>query len=237
VGNITLAEKYLFESQTLGLRKQYTDAQVLSLRIRQQLENRCLFDLSDAVPAEGDDFAGQLPEAEALSTQIFFLDQAERIKAEEYRLKMQKAAFFPSLSANYQVARLEGEAGADAVTLGVALPIWYAPDKARVAQSAIRVEQESSRLEIAQFQADAALKQAVQAYAVQQQLYTNEGSRYKSNARELLTKALDTYQTGEADAYQTVQQLIAANELYIAYLEICEAYGLAKINLYRFRNQ
>jgi cobalt-zinc-cadmium resistance protein CzcA len=237
VGNITLAEKYLFDAQTLGLRKQYTDAQVLSLRIRQQLENRCLFDLTNAIPSEGDDFAGQLPIAESMSTQIFFLDQAERIRAEEYRLKMQRAAFFPSLSANYQVARLEGENGADAVTLGVALPIWYAPDKARVSQSAIRVKQESSRLEIAQFQADAALKQAVQSFALQQQLYENEGSRYKSNARELLTKALDTYQTGEADAYQTVLQLVAANELYIAYLEICEAYGLAKINLYRFRNQ
>lgn len=236
-GALTPSERYLFQGEMLQFRKTFSEAAVEATRIRQRLENRCLFPLNDLKPGEDALFAAGLGNVDTVNASLFYREQEAQLNLAEYRLKMQRAAFFPALSANYQRARLEGLPGADAVTVGIAIPIWYGPDKARVSQSALRIEQESARLSAIRFQSEAAASQAWQAYQVQSRLFHESGNQYRDNATQLMEKSMNAYRAGETDAYQALQSLTAATRLYLAYFDIAEAYGLARINLNRFQNR
>ncbi len=236
-GAISAAERYLFESQILRFRQMYNEAQVAMRGLQESLEARCLFDLTDIRPDETDAFSAQIEKPENVEISIFTAAQSARVLESEYQVKTNRAAFFPALSAGYQVGRLEGVAGADAFTVGLAIPIWYGPDKSLVRQASLQVLRENAQLETTAFQANAALRRAETELNLRASIYERDADGLQNRSSALYDASFAAFRSGESDAYQLVQSLLTATDLYLIYLEIAEAYGISKYNLSRFRTR
>lgn len=236
-GSISATERYLFDSQILRFRQMYNEAQVAVRGFQESLEARCLFALTDFTPVELDGFSVRVERPEIVETSVFTAAQTARVSESEFQVRTSRAAFFPALSAGYQVGRLEGVAGADAYTLGLAIPIWYGPDKALVRQASLRVLRENAQLETTLFQSDAALRRAQDDLNLRTAIFERDAEGLKNRSSALQNAALAGFGIGETDAYQLVQGLLTATDLYLTYLDVAEAYGISKYNLSRFKTR
>ncbi|MCA1752665.1 MAG: efflux RND transporter permease subunit, partial [Flavobacteriales bacterium] len=236
-GAVSDAERYLFESRVLQLRQMYNEAQVAVRGFQESLERRCLFSLDDFVPAETHTFSEAVEQPENVETSLFTAAQMARVSESEFQVKTSRGAFFPALSAGYQMGRLEGVAGADAFTVGMALPIWYGPDRALLRQANLRVLRENAQLETDAFQSEAAMRRAQADLGLRTAAFERNAEVFKDRSTALQDAALAGFRAGESDVYQLVQGLLTASDLYLNYLETAEALGISKYNLSRFQSR
>jgi cobalt-zinc-cadmium resistance protein CzcA len=236
-GAITANERYLIESAVLNFRKLHTEALLQYSISRQDLESISQLDISTLNPTEDELFGATLSMPDSMNTYLRYKAEEQRIEAARQSLKAQEAAFFPALSAGYQNARLEGFSGGQSWLVGLAFPIWYAPDKSRLRQAAVDVEIKSAGLRAEQFRAESALRQAMEAYNASAIRFEKDAAIFRESATMLGKTATAAYRAGETDAYQLIQSITTATDLYMSYLDLSESYGLSKINLYRFVNR
>ncbi len=236
-GAITPNERYLIESAVLNFRKLVTETLLQFSVATQELESISQMDISNMNPSEDELFGATLPLPDSLNTYMRYKAEEMRIDAARQSLKAQEAAFFPAISAGYQNARLEGFSGGQSWIVGLALPIWYAPDKSRLKQAAVDVEIKSAGLRAVQFRAESAYRQALNAYKASSERFKKDALVFRESATMLGKTATAAYSAGETDAFQLIQSITTATDLYLSYLDLSESYGLSKINLYRFVNR
>lgn len=233
-GAVSRIEQSLFETEVMRARRAKADMAVRLQQTRLDLERLCQFNLGAVKPAEDGGFGLLHPVPDSLFTERFTKAQELRIQEQEYQLKMQRAAFFPALSAGYQRAKLEGELGGDAVFLGVAVPLWYGPDKSRAQQAGIGLMQEKSRLDAVKFTVESEARQAYEAYQTLKELFDQSGAEMAQTAHTLDTRARAAFAAGETDVYQLRQSVTAAYQLYLEFLSLAESYGTTRIELMRY---
>jgi heavy metal efflux system protein len=234
VGEISDTELHFFEAVRMGMRREKAQTEVDLSQSRLDLEVLCLFALDALLPEEDHGFGVLHPVPDTLLTSPFFKAQEVRIAESEYALKMQRSAFFPALSAGYQRARLEGEAGGDAFFLGLALPLWYGPDRSRSRQASLALDQEQLRLDASKFAVNAEARRDYDAYASYRSIYESEGIEFYNAAQTLNAKATSSFEKGETDAYQLLQALQSAYQLHLEYLGLAADYGRSRIHLSRY---
>ncbi len=235
VGEITEAEQLFFEAELMRVQRELSNLKVAKQIARLGLEQRCQFSLEGQGPADGLSFGLMQVIPDSLYVQRFTQAQEQRINEGQYQLKMQRSAFFPSLSAGYQRARLENISGGDAYFLGLAFPLWYGPDKSRSHQAAIALAGEQLKLEASRFNLAAESRQAMEACLEYRQLFEERGATFAEKAAQLRQKASRAFEVGETTIYQLQQALSTAQQLHMEYLQLAEDYGLARIHLTRYQ--
>lgn len=235
-GDIDPEERLLFKSQVLHAGKALLNAESEALSATLNLETLCLFSLEDTHPIEDLDYVLSMEIPESLAPDLLIEPRKMRIDAQKKELKSLKAGFFPDLSLGYQVGRVEGVRGADAFSIGLALPIWYAPDKSRIKTANIQLDREKAQLRRESFYYESALKNAMGEYLLRKEAFNRNGSEFKTGSNTLEKKALYRYNQGETDVYRLIISLSASKDLRLSYLDILREYGASKIELKRFSN-
>lgn len=234
VGSIDVEERILFRSEVLNASRALLDAKSAFITATQELESLCLFSLENILPAEDASYITLREIPENLSPDLLTSARELEIEAQKENLSYLKAGFFPELSLGYQVGRIEGVRGADGFAVGLALPIWYGPDKSRLKTARIKLEQDMAMFRSESFYYDSALKNAIDQYLLRQESFNRNGEEYKTSSATLENKALLRYNRGETDVYKLIISLSSAKDLHISYLDITRDYGAAKIELNRF---
>ncbi|MCA1762625.1 MAG: efflux RND transporter permease subunit, partial [Flavobacteriales bacterium] len=233
-GGIDLEERLLFKSEVLSARKDLLTAKSELVKSLQKLEELCLFALENTAPAEDASYVTGLETPENLSPELLTAPRKLQIESQKEELNALRAGFFPEISLGYQVGRVEGVRGADAFSIGMALPIWYAPDKSRLKTAAINLHIEEAALRSESFYFESALKNATKEYLMRQEAFNRDGDGYKTGAETLEEKALTRYEQGETTVNKLIISISAAKNLRISHIDLLRDYGAAKIELKRF---
>ena len=156
---------------------------------------------------------------------IQYYSKAQRMS--EIKVSLGKNKFLPDLQLGYYLATNRGPLPNfyNAYTVGIALPLWFGPQKASLRSSKIEKdivshEAESYKLVLNSKYEQLQSKLKVYNHAVEYYQHTGQ-----SLSREIVKTAEKSYYNGEINFFQYIQSLDEATNIILDYLENLNEYN------------
>ncbi|MEN7550286.1 CusA/CzcA family heavy metal efflux RND transporter [Rapidithrix thailandica] len=141
------------------------------------------------------------------------------------QLNMEKAKWSPRFSVGYFNQKMNGVKGFTGWQAGIALPLWFLPQKARVQSGKLQREVAENESVYARFR----LKKDWQIRQTQVQTLEEKLSYYTESALPqaalIIQKSKELYENGEIAYYEYVQNLSEAMQLQSSYWDTLNAYN------------
>ena len=147
------------------------------------------------------------------------------------QVKLEKAQYFPEISAGYFNQEIDQVKGFTGWSVGVNVPIWFLPRQSEVQKAKILAEISQNQLQEQKISYESEKENILlELNALQNELqYYHENALQKS--RLIKRTAYLQYEKEEIEYYELVQSLKAASEIDLSYLEILKDYNRKAIEL------
>ncbi len=147
------------------------------------------------------------------------------------QVKLEKALYFPEISAGYFNQEIDQVKGFTGWSVGVSLPLWFIPRQSEVQKAKILAEISQNQVQ----EQKLSYKSEKENILLELNALQNELQYYHENAlkKSKLIKrtAYLHYEKEEIEYYELVQSLKAANEIDLSFLEILKNYNIKAIEL------
>ncbi|MDX5404283.1 MAG: CusA/CzcA family heavy metal efflux RND transporter [Bacteroidota bacterium] len=232
-GAITGLEKSMYQGKITQFYKMIADEYAAYLTARSELSSLSQTDLEGQAPDPLDWERPSLP-GDSLTIEGLMTPIEMRLESSEASWRSERGQFFPGLSAGYSQMEFEGVQGGGIYMLGVSFPLWFGPASARAKESRLRYEQDRLDLDRRKWDYQNRLRVALERSNTYRQLYADHGTRLSEDALSLRRKAIEAFRLGDSDAFQLIQSLITASELYLNHMDLTHQYYMAQIDLELF---
>jgi len=149
----------------------------------------------------------------------------QNIKIKEAEVKARKAEFMPQINGTYGRQTVQGEAGFYTFRAGISLPLWFVPQQGRVQEAKAMRETARFELKETQLELTSRLRQKWQDYQKARKTLTYYDEYALPLSEEQIAAAQESYQAGEIDYNEYVQNLDDALQIQREYLHYLNQYN------------
>jgi len=154
-----------------------------------------------------------------------YFDKARRMT--DYMISLEKNKFLPDLQLAYYLATNKGPLPNfyNAYTVGIAIPLWFGPQKAHLRSSKLQkdiVSREADSYRLVLNSKYEQLQSKLRLYKRAVDYYNNTG---QTLAQEIVKTAEKSYYGGEINFFQYIQSLDEATSILLDYLENLNSYN------------
>ena len=147
------------------------------------------------------------------------------------QVKLEKALYFPEISAGYFNQEIDQVKGFTGWSVGVSLPLWFIPRQSEVQKAKILAEISQNQMQ----EQKLSYKSEKENILLELNALQNELQYYHENALQksklIKRTAYLLYEKEEIEYYELVQSLKAASEIDLSFLEILKNYNIKAIEL------
>ncbi len=160
-----------------------------------------------------------------------------QLAVEQRNMQIERAAFFPELTAGYFNQEIEAIPNFQGVMVGLQFPLWFRPQRARVQQAKLQVEMARNEFSFAQKQRERERQNAAAEVVAQRNQWENYGVMAREQVDKMTRAAYLSYEAGEINFFQFAEALRTALELNIETLEILNRYNQAVLRFSFFTSE
>jgi cobalt-zinc-cadmium resistance protein CzcA len=180
---------------------------------------RSLVLVAAAIQPQDTSLEPRLIQADSALVDVLVDPAMQAVEVEQRRSNTARSNFFPAISVGYFNQTLAPEAGLQGYLIGVQIPLWFVPQKARVKQAKIEVMKRQNEYNGLQ-------KRYAVTLQTQWNTYTNFRNRWQESIQDALLSANklqdlseDSFLQGEIDYLNLAQSIETALALKFTYLE------------------
>lgn len=153
------------------------------------------------------------------------------IEIEGDKISLARSEYFPELSLSYTNQQLETVNSNNSFMVGVAIPLWFAPQKAEVQKAKISLEKEKLTAKNRRYEIINNLRNSKNRYDNYSKQLDKIGINTYHQAQKFREQLYTTYKAGEISGYQFSQSLNIYFNILSNYLSLVEKYNAEIINL------
>ena len=173
---------------------------------------------------------GNLGVRKLLALAVYF-SKAQQMS--EFRVSLNKNKFVPDLYLEYYLGTNRGPTPNfyNAFTVGVAVPLWFGPQKANLRSAKIQqdiINSEAASYKIVLNSKYEQLRSKLKVYKHSVDYYQGSGQEL---AREIVNTAERSYYSGEINFFQYIQSLDEATNIVLDYLENLNEYNQTMLEI------
>ncbi len=234
-GEISVLEQQVFRARLASYRNLSEQQNVLYTRATNELRILTGYDGSVAIP----DSVLPLPLPQLsnpLHPDLISVEEGQ-LAVEERSMQIERAAFFPELTAGYFNQEIEAIPNFQGVMVGLQFPLWFRPQRARVQQAKLQVEMARNDYSFAQKRRERERQNAAAEVVAQRNQWENYGIVAREQVVKMTKTAYLSYEAGEINFFQFAETLRTALELNIETLEILNRYNQAVLQFSFFTSE
>ncbi|MCH8554923.1 MAG: CusA/CzcA family heavy metal efflux RND transporter [Schleiferiaceae bacterium] len=224
-GDISILEQRVFQARLA----QYQNIALQQEAALAQTENAVLILTGWEVIDEPEGALLPLP-TPALSAPlnpVLLSPQQQQIAVSKKQLAVERAAFFPELTAGYFNQEIERIPNFQGVMVGLQFPLWFRPQQAQIKQARLQVAIAENDYRFTQISNERERQTAAAQVAAAKKQWENYGAFAKEQAESIAQTALLSYEAGEIDFFRLAESLRTVMDLQLETIEILNNYNQA----------